>query len=273
MKNLLVIGCGRMAKVMLNGWLQSDTLLQNLSISVVSPNSAKQLPSHSHLSTYSCVEELPSQKTYDCLVVAIKPQKLREVLPCYQHWVTSQTFILTFAAGVCFREYHNILSSDVPLVRALPNTPCEIGQGVTLSVASPKVSDEQKAFVLQLLESTGLVEEMETERLLDVGMLVSSCAPAYIALLAEVMQSEAVALGINPHQAKTLVEHTLLGTASLIQQSDLTAETLRKQVCSPGGTTLEVLNPLLDDQTGLQSLFKQGFQKGLQRAQELSVSS
>ena len=271
--NLLLIGCGKMAKAMLRGWLQSEILLQKLSISVVSPHSAKQLPNHSHLLTYSCVEELPQQQTYDCLVVAVKPQKLQEILPCYQHLMTSKTLMITLAAGVCFEEYYKMLPSEFALVRVMPNTPCAIGQGTTLFIAEKSVSHEQKSFAFQLLEATGRVEELETEELLDIGMLISGCAPAYIALLAEAMQSEAIALGMPAHQSEKLVKQTLVGTALLMQQSDLSAKQLREQVCSPGGVTLEVLKPLLNANTGLQSLLKQGFEKGLQRTQELASGS
>ena len=272
-KNLLLIGCGKMAKAMLDGWLCSDKFLKHLSISVVSPNSAKQLPAHSNLLTFSGIEELPTNKTYHYIAIAIKPQKIKEVLPSYKSLVSPQTLLITFVAGVSFSQYHQILSPNTPIIRAMPNTPCSIRQGTTLLVAESHVSHEQKSFATLLLEATGCVEELATEDLLDIGMLISGCAPAYIELLAESMQKEAVALGIPEDTAQKIVKQTLLGTASLINQSNLTVQELREQVCSPGGVTLEVLKPLLDTQNGLQHLLKKGFQKGIQRSQELALLS
>ncbi len=169
----------------------------------------------------------------DVLVVAVKPQHLAEALapfnPC------PAAMVLSIAAGVTTGELEQRLGT-VPVVRAMPNTPALIGEGMAAICAGSHAGPEHLRTARMILEAVGAVVEVQ-ENLLDAVTAVSGSGPAYLFGLAEWLQAAAVAEGLDAATAETLVLQTLRGAALLLDGSPEDAAELRRRVTSPGGTT------------------------------------
>jgi pyrroline-5-carboxylate reductase len=129
----------------------------------------------------------------------------------------------------------------------MPNTPAAIRQGITVACAGPGVSDPQRALCHTLLEAVGKVEWVDDETLLDAVTAVSGGGPAYVFLLAELLEQAAIEQGIPAALARTLARQTVSGSGALLAASADDAAQLRRNVTSPKGTTERALAVLMDD--------------------------
>jgi pyrroline-5-carboxylate reductase len=127
----------------------------------------------------------------------------------------------------------------------MPNTPAAIGRGITVAVAAPDVSADQRALCDRLLQACGRVEWVEDEALLDPVTAVSGSGPAYVFLLAELLEQAALSQGLPPALARTLARETVSGSGALLAASPEDAAALRRAVTSPGGTTEQALAVLM----------------------------
>jgi len=138
-----------------------------------------------------------------------------------------------------------LIGPNAAIVRAMPNTPAAVRQGVTVGCPSPTVSTPQKTLCDRLLQAIGKVAWIDDEALLDPVTAVSGSGPAYIFLLAELMEQAAIEQGIPPDLARLLARQTVSGSGALLAASPESAADLRKAVTSPGGTTAEALSILM----------------------------
>jgi pyrroline-5-carboxylate reductase len=155
------------------------------------------------------------------------------------------------------------------VVRAMPNTPAAIGRGMTVAAPAASVSAAQRAFADALLRSTGEVEWIDDEALMDAVTAVSGSGPAYIFLLAEELARAGVAAGLPADLATKIARETVSGAGELLRQSDLDAAILRKNVTSPGGTTAAALDVLMG-KDGLQELMTRAVAAATRRSKELA---
>jgi len=178
------------------------------------------------------------------VVLAIKPQSAAEALPAYARFAGSSVF-LSIMAGRTIRGIQALLGGSAAIVRAMPNTPAAVRQGVTVATPSPSVTASQRALCGNLLQAIGLVEWVDQEGLLDPVTAVSGSGPAYVFLLAELMEQAAIEQGIAPDLARVLARQTVAGSGALLAASSESAAELRKAVTSPGGTTQAALEVLM----------------------------
>jgi pyrroline-5-carboxylate reductase len=155
------------------------------------------------------------------------------------------------------------------VVRAMPNTPAAIRRGITVAVANKRVTPVQRAFADDLLSAVGEVLWVDDEALLDPVTAVSGSGPAYVFLLAECLAEAGRAAGLDAKLAEQLARATVAGSGALLEQSNLSAEQLRKNVTSPGGTTAAALE-VLGGADGLQRLMTAAVAAATKRGRDLA---
>ena len=188
---------------------------------------------------------IPAGFSPSAVVLAVKPQSAAEALPPYARFAGSAVF-LSIMAGRTIGGIAALLGCNAAIVRAMPNTPAAVRQGVTVANPSPAVTPAQRALCDSLLQAIGVVAWADNEALLDPVTAVSGSGPAYVFLLAELMEKAALEQGIPPDLARLLARQTVSGSGALLAASTEDAADLRVAVTSPGGTTAEALRVLMD---------------------------
>ncbi len=179
------------------------------------------------------------------VVLAVKPQNAAATLPLYAGFAGRAVF-LSIMAGRNLAGMAGLLGPRAAIVRAMPNTPAAVRRGVTVGFAGPGVAPAQRALCDDLLSAIGRVAWVLEEALMDAVTAVSGSGPAYVFLLAELMQAAAIEQGIDPVLARLLARETVAGSGALLIASTEESAALRVAVTSPGGTTQAALEVLMD---------------------------
>jgi pyrroline-5-carboxylate reductase len=264
-KIILLAGAGKMGGALLQGWMALG--LSPAKVVVFEPQPS---PDIAALTERGLRLNPPRDSVGEiaAAVVAVKPQIAPEVLASLAPFVAGTTVVLSIMAGRTLR----FLADNLPraaLVRAMPNTPAAIGRGITVAVANPRVSPEQRALVDALLSAVGAVEWVTDEALMDAVTALSGSGPAYVFLLAEAMARAGAAAGVPPRLAATLARATVSGAGELLNRSPLDAASLRQNVTSPGGTTAAALEVLMAED-GLERLMTAAIAAATKRSRDLA---
>lgn len=201
------------------------------------------------------------------IVFAVKPQVLKDIAPDYRGFADS-AFFLSIAAGkpILFFEQH--LGETAVIVRCMPNLPASIGKGITVACANAHATDIQKQQAEKLMQAVGDVLWVKDEKLLDPITALSGSGPAYVFFLIELLTQAGIDIGLPTSIAEILARKTVIGSAALAAETNLSAATLRENVTSPGGTTEAALKVLMDGRA--QKIFSSALRDALKRAQDLS---
>jgi pyrroline-5-carboxylate reductase len=262
MTRILLVGAGKMGGALLRGW----TIDPSYEITIVDP-AVPDKPTR--FDWHASPASLPSSYAPAIIVLAIKPQQMAEQLPRYQRF--SRSLFLSIAAGIDLdRLQQELGGASRPVLRAMPNLPASIGQGVTALVANAYATAEDKALGQRLLEAVGQVVWLDDEAQMNAVTALSGSGPAYVAALVEAMALAGEDLGLAPERARALARQTLIGTAALLAQSQIEPADLRMAVTSPKGTTAAALDVLLADEGGLFSLLSRALAAAEQRACDLA---
>lgn len=259
---LVLVGAGKMGGALLAGWLHHG--LAPRAAVVVDPSPAALSPVGVAVSPGP-----PAGVKARVLVVAVKPQVITDVLPTLRPLVDRDTIVVSIAAGTSLKTLGAGLGSDAAIVRAMPNTPAQVGKGVTGCFANARVSKDGRALVETLLAAVGDVLWVEKESLIDSVTAISGSGPAYVFHMVEAMAAAGSALGLDKESAMRLARGTVVGSAELLAKSDLPAATLRENVTSPKGTTAAALKVLMG-RGGLTALMKKATAAARARARELA---
>jgi pyrroline-5-carboxylate reductase len=261
---LLLVGCGRMGSAMLSGWRE-----RGLSASFAvdpAPDAARN--AGPDLTVVDSLAGVPDGFAPAAVVLAVKPQTVAEAVPAYARYASSAVF-LSIMAGRTIGGLQALLGSSAAIVRAMPNTPAAVRQGITVATPSASVTAGQRALCGELLRAIGLVEWVEQEALLDPVTAVSGSGPAYVFLLAELMEQAAIEQGIAPDLARVLARQTVAGSGALLAASPESAAELRKAVTSPAGTTEAALKVLMASDV-LPRAFSEAIAAATRRSRELA---
>ena len=262
--SVLLVGCGNMGFAMLKGWLADDPTLQ---AHVVEPAEAlRSRATGVGAQAVGTAEELPAGLQPDLTFLAVKPQVMADVVPAYAHLAGGKTTFLSVAAGTMMDSLAAMLPGPTPLIRCMPNTPAAIGAGMMVCCANEHTSDAAKSLSSKLLASSGLVEWIEDEALMDAVTALSGSGPAYVFHLIETMGNAGAELGLPADLAARMAMQTVMGAGKLASEVDTPPGTLREQVTSPGGTTAAALNVLMQ---GLQPLVTEAITAARDRGVEL----
>ncbi len=205
-------------------------------------------------------------KEAEVIVLAIKPQNLAKVMAELKSQLKPNQLVLSIVAGarintLCLGLNHR------HVVRSMPNTPAQIGEGITVWTATAEVTEPQKKWTGSILGVLGKEIFVADEKYLDMATAVSGSGPAYFFLFVESLVESAVHIGLPRDTAEKLVLQTMLGSAHLIQKSGKPPAELRRMVTSPGGTTAEAL--LQFDKGGFSQLVMQAVTAAYNKAKQL----
>ena len=201
------------------------------------------------------------------IVIAVKPQDFDGLLGEIGGILSPDQTVLSIAAAVPTSAIEERITSGVPVLRAMPNTPATVHEGVAGLCAGAHAGDEHLAMAEDVLLHVGRVVRVP-ERYMDAVTAVSGSGPAYFALLAESMIEAGILLGLSREVSTDLVVQTMLGTAKLLRDEKMHPVELREMVTSPGGTTISAIREL--EQAGVRAAFLNAIQAAMKRSRELA---
>lgn len=237
---ILLVGCGRMGSAMLSGWRERGL---GASVAVDPAPDAARLAGPD-LTVVADAAGIPDDFSPAAVVLAVKPQSAAEALPPHARFAGKAVF-LSIMAGRTIGGISGLVGAEAAIVRAMPNTPAAVRQGVTVACAGPDVSVPQRTLCDRLLQAIGVVTWADDEALLDPVTAVSGSGPAYVFLLAELLEQAALEQGIPADMARLLARQTVAGSGALLAASSEDAAALRRAVTSPAGTTEAALKVLM----------------------------
>jgi pyrroline-5-carboxylate reductase len=229
------IGGGNMATALIAGL--AGKVANGADIHVIDPNPEALDRLHAQYGVSTSPEIGATVAGSDVIVLAVKPQQMREVALRLQSQLNARPLLLSIAAGIRGADLSRWLNGYGAIVRTMPNTPALIQQGITGMVAMAGVSEAQKQAADSILRAVGQTVWLDEESLIDPVTAVSGSGPAYVFYFLEAMQQAALEMGLSKEQGRELAIATFTGAAQLAAQSDEPAEVLRQRVTSKGGTT------------------------------------
>jgi len=237
-KRIGVIGSGSMGQALISGWTRSDASI----VAVV-----RDVEKYQHLEGSLGIEVSEDRQvlsTCDVVVIAIKPQIIKEMLADFAPSIAPGAIVISVAVGVTTEFIGKCFPQTNQIIKAMPNTPSQIHMGVTCVSGGQGSSEDAIAIAVELMGAVGDVFVVPESQQAAVGAL-SGSGPAYLFYLAQYLQEGAQELGLSGELADQLVRATLRGSGELLARTELSAGDLRRQVTPPGGTTqaaMEVLD-------------------------------
>jgi pyrroline-5-carboxylate reductase len=259
------IGGGNMGEAIIKSLLESKLCKPaDISVSDISESRRQYLKEHYGIIVTANNREAIQGK--DVVVLAVKPQNIKEVLDVLKIILKADQLILSIAAGV---KINTIIqgAGHRKVVRSMPNTPAQIGLGISGWTATQEVSEKQKELARTILRAMGKEIYFDDEEYLDKVTAISGSGPAYFYLFAESLIDGAVGLGLKRQDAEKLVLQTMLGAAHLMEKSAKTPAELRRDVTSKGGTTERAIEVF--EKSDLAGIVAQAVKAACQRAKEL----
>jgi pyrroline-5-carboxylate reductase len=256
-----------MGGALLEGWLSAG--LDPSGAAVIDPNPGPQIAALCAGQGIALNPATTDGDRLEAVVLAIKPQTLEEAAPAIGRLIGSRTLLVSIMAGRTIENLRRFVPHARAIVRAMPNLAASVGRGATGAFASPETTEPQRATAHALLGSVGTVEWLASEALLDAVTAVSGSGPAYVFLLVECLARAGEDAGLPADLAGRLARETVVGAAELLARSELPADTLRRNVTSPGGTTAAALDILMG-QGGLEPLMRAAVSAAKRRGAELS---
>ncbi len=205
-------------------------------------------------------------KNAEVVILAIKPQNLAEVMAGLKGRLKPSQLVLSIIAGARIDTLRRGLGHE-RVVRVMPNTPAQIGEGMSVWTATSQVTEKQKKHASRILSIMGKEIYVDDEKYLDMVTAISGSGPAYFFLFIEALTEAAAQIGISRDMAQELVVQTMLGSGHFLQKSGKTPAELRRMVTSPGGTTAAALAQF--EQGGFTELVKRAITAAYKRAREL----
>ena len=268
-KKIAFIGSGAMAEAMIAG-----LLLQGLA------KPGELLAADTHLKRVDDLQKKHGIQPFtdnkkasaeaDVIVLSVKPQRLTEALVGLKGAIPNGSLVLSIVAGATIDKITRGLNHNA-IVRSMPNTPAQIGKGITVWIASPETKEEQKKTARTILGALGAEIQVDDENYLDMATALSGTGPAYVFMFMEAMIDAGVHMGFSRGISEQLVVETLKGSVAYFQkineQTGMHVAALRNQVTSPGGTSAEALYYL--EKAGFRTAISRAIWAAYQRTLEL----
>lgn len=261
--SVAVLGAGSIGEILCRGLLRAGWDASQLVMAARRGERAREAEERTGVRTL--LDPVAAAAGRDVVVVAVKPRDVPGLVDQMGGAITTGQVLVSVAAGVPVRTYEAAFP-DVPVVRAMPNTPSMVDEGITAYCAGTHVTATALEKAIAALEAMGPVIELD-EELMDAVTAVSGTGPAYLFLLAETLVEAAIREGLPHHAATRLVEQTLRGAGILLSQSERTPFELRAQVTSPGGTTAAAMHVL--EQGGFRAVVEDAVRAAANRSREL----
>lgn len=263
MERIAIIGGGRIGEALLSGLLSSGWS----DIVVTSRREERVAELHARYDVEATTSNPAAVKGAAIVVIAVKPQDIDALLGEIGSLLSTTQTVLTVAAAIPTKRIEARIADGVPVVRAMPNSPSTVHEGMAGISAGAHADDSHLAQAEEVLSHLGRVVRVQ-EDAMDAITAVSGSGPAYFALLAEAMIEAGILLGLSREISTTLVVQTMLGTAKQLRDEKMHPVELRESVTSPGGTTIAAIREL--EQAGVRAAFLNAIQAAMTRARELA---
>lgn len=239
------IGSGNMASAMIGGIINANIVpAENVICSDPSELKLKDLQSRYGVSTTTNNVEVATKA--DILVLSVKPQFYPQVINEIKAQVNDNTIIVVIAAGQKIENIKKLFERKIKVVRAMPNTPALVGEGMAALSPCPMTLPEELDLICNIFNSFGKCEIIN-ENLMDAVTAVSGSSPAFVFMIIEAMADAAVLEGMPRDKAYTFAAQAVLGSAKMVLETGKHPAQLKDMVCSPGGTTIEGVSILEED--------------------------
>ena len=259
---LVLLGCGKMGSAMLEGWLKGG--LPASSVFVIDPQPSDWLQATGvHINA-----DLPPNPAI--VLVAVKPQMMGAALPTLQAMGNGTTLFVSVAAGTPIAHFQEVLGAQTPIIRAMPNTPAAVAQGITAIIGNAEATTAHLDMAEALLQAVGEVVRLTSEAQIDAVTGVSGSGPAYVFHLIETLAKAGEAQGLPAEMAMQLARATVAGAGALAMHASESPSQLRVNVTSPNGTTQAGLEVLMDETAGLPPLITKTVAAAADRSRELA---
>ncbi|HSG79073.1 MAG TPA: pyrroline-5-carboxylate reductase [Acidimicrobiia bacterium] len=262
--SVAILGAGAMGEVLAGGLLRAGWPADSLRLAARREERRADVEQRTGVRTTLDAAECAAAA--DVVVVAVKPSDVPRLLDQIGGAITTEQVVVSLAAGVPTSVFEAGLADGVAVVRAMPNTPAQIDEGVTAIAAGAHADDHALALAASVLGAVGDTVVLD-EHHLDAVTAVSGTGPAYVFLLAEALTEAAAREGIPRHAAERLVAQTIKGAGALLRAVDEGPEKLRAQVTSPGGTTAAAMHVL--EGQGFRALIEDAVRAAAARSREL----
>lgn len=262
---ITLIGPGVMAEAIIGGLLRTG-LASPEGIVAAGPRPERLAALCTQYGINSSTDNAAAARQADVVILTVKPQRLRKVLAGLGGQIRPDALVLSIVAGACIHTIHTGLEHAC-IVRAMPNTPAQIGQGISVWTASAEVNPEQMQLARQILQALGTEIFVEEESYLDMATALSGTGPAYVFLFMEALVDAGVHMGFPRRIAEKLVTQTLRGSVEYYENKKDHPARLRNEVTSPGGTSAEALYYL--EKAGFRTAISRAIWAAYERAQEL----
>ncbi len=239
---LTVIGGGKMGEALIAGILRKE-LLKAEQITVGEPDRERRRYLQERYAISAVADNGEAVAMADIVLLAVKPQVLPLVLRDLQQVLEPDTLLVSIVAGAKISTLRQALRTPA-VVRVMPNTPGQVGEGISVWMSTEETSEMQKAVTRRLVQALGPEMQVQEEKYLDMATALSGSGPAYVFLFAEALTDAGVRMGFTRSQAQKLALQTVRGAAVYAQETSEHLAVLRNRVTSPGGTTAEALQVL-----------------------------
>jgi len=263
-KKITFIGPGVMAEAMIAGLLNKK-LAKPENIIASGPREERGADLNKKYKIKSATDNGAAASQADVVVLSVKPQRLSEVMKGL-YKIRPEALVLSIVAGASIQKISRTLKHQA-IVRSMPNTPGQIGEGITVWTASARTSQEQRETAQKILGALGEVVFVEDESYLDMATALSGTGPAYVFLFTEALIDAGVHMGFPRRIAEQLVLQTIKGSVAYYDYAERHPATLRNQVTSPGGTSAEALYYL--EKAGFRTAISRAVWAAYQRSLEL----
>ena len=273
---LAFIGCGVMAEAIIAGLLRKQLVAPEQVVGS-HPRSARRDEIQQKFGVqmfeqnYDATKAVHPTAAYpnSLIILAVKPQRLIGVLHDLKGAIPKDQLVISIVAGAKIATIANELQHRA-IVRTMPNTPAQIGEGITAWTPSAEVNPEQEQQVREMLEALGKAVRVENERQIDMATALSATGPTYIFLVMEALVDAGVHLGFSRHVAQELVQQMILGSVLFARESHKHPAELRNMVTSPGGTSAEAIYQM--EKGSLRTVLSKAVWAAFQRAEALGAT-
>lgn len=260
------IGGGNMARSLIGGLIASGCPASSITVSDLDPEQLTSIKRDLQVNTETTNQSVVDAA--DVIVLAVKPQVMKEVISKLSTESIRGKLLVTIAAGIRTTAIADWLQCDCAIVRSMPNTPALVRSGATGMYANPACSESQREIAESILRAVGLTLWVEDENQLDAITALSGSGPAYLFLVMEAMEQAGIQLGLPADTARLLAVQTAFGASKLALEIEEDPAILRERVTSPGGTTEQAIKVMQEQQ--LVKIFEQAMTAARDRATELA---
>jgi pyrroline-5-carboxylate reductase len=264
----LLIGAGKMGGALLNGWLE-DGIVSPRKLAILDPSPGSQAVFAIERGAKHITDFKDIPKSVQTVLLAVKPQLFAQIGAKLGAALPPKAMIVSILAGTSLRSLNKAFDGRI-VIRAMPNTPAAIGAGISAVYVDPSVMPEKIQEAETLLKPGGEIVRVDSEAALNAVTAISGSGPAYVFHLVEALEVGARDLGLPDDVAAKLARQTIIGAAKLLDSSEDTPETLRKNVTSPNGTTQAALDVLMGEDGGLSRMMIMTVRAAFARAKELA---